>query len=237
MEQLRAIFKQTTTILMRYISIKHMIWQHGVLISSSWLSKWWYFICMQVLWEPFVEPWKFQLSISRKHDYSSLLDGAMMTHAHLKSTTQLNLNLTESLIEVYKRFVLKKCLSSMVKLTWFTYWICLSNMVAWPMGLSSSCWLSCVYDIWRINPPTLGSEPVILNTKCFSFWKIFPFAVSPPMLHRFPFSLYIQEISFCFPVLCDVGECFFGSIPIGQHRRRGSFCRNELDRCCSQLDP
>nr|XP_027100369.1 uncharacterized protein LOC113719357 isoform X2 [Coffea arabica] len=57
----------------------------------------------EVLWEPFVEPWKFQLSISRKHDYSSLLDGAMMTHAHLKSTTQLNLNLTESLIEVIYR--------------------------------------------------------------------------------------------------------------------------------------
>ncbi|KAL3502378.1 hypothetical protein ACH5RR_036827, partial [Cinchona calisaya] len=57
----------------------------------------------KVLWEPFVEPWKFQLSISRKQDKSSLLNGAIMTHIHLKSVSQLNLNLTESLIEVIFR--------------------------------------------------------------------------------------------------------------------------------------
>lgn len=47
-----------------------------------------------------MEPWEFQLSISRKYDKSSVLNSAIMTHIHLKSTKQLNLNVTESLIEV-----------------------------------------------------------------------------------------------------------------------------------------
>ncbi|KAL2484980.1 Protein of unknown function (DUF1162) [Abeliophyllum distichum] len=59
----------------------------------------------KVLWEPFVEPWKFQSSMSRKHDESTLLNSALMTDIHLESTSQLNLNVTESLVEVVSRVI------------------------------------------------------------------------------------------------------------------------------------
>ncbi|XP_022855282.1 putative vacuolar protein sorting-associated protein 13D [Olea europaea var. sylvestris] len=59
----------------------------------------------KVLWEPFVEPWKVLSSMSRKHDESALLNSAMMTDIHLESTAQLNLNITESLVEVVLRAI------------------------------------------------------------------------------------------------------------------------------------
>ncbi|CAK9182445.1 unnamed protein product [Ilex paraguariensis] len=59
----------------------------------------------KVLWEPFIEPWNFQLGITRKHDKSALLSNAIMTDIHLKSTTQLNMNFTESFMEVVFRAV------------------------------------------------------------------------------------------------------------------------------------
>ncbi|KAK6918056.1 Vacuolar protein sorting-associated protein 13, DH-like domain [Dillenia turbinata] len=59
----------------------------------------------KALWEPFVEPWKFQVKLLRKHDASSLLNTSMMTDIHLKSSEQLNLNLSESLIEAVFRAV------------------------------------------------------------------------------------------------------------------------------------
>ncbi|KAL3354105.1 hypothetical protein AABB24_018653 [Solanum stoloniferum] len=57
-----------------------------------------------VSWEPFLEPWEIQLSIKR-HDDSSLLSSDVTSNLHIKSTTQLNLNLTESLIEVVSRTI------------------------------------------------------------------------------------------------------------------------------------
>ncbi|XP_043712275.1 uncharacterized protein LOC122661037 [Telopea speciosissima] len=57
----------------------------------------------KVMWEPFVEPWKFQLNIIRKNEQSALLNTSFITNFHLMSTTQLNLNLTEPLIEVICR--------------------------------------------------------------------------------------------------------------------------------------
>ncbi|KAF3663256.1 hypothetical protein FXO37_12074 [Capsicum annuum] len=51
-----------------------------------------------VSWEPFLEPWEIQLSI-RRNDDRSLLSSDITSNLHIKSTTQLNLNLTESLIE------------------------------------------------------------------------------------------------------------------------------------------
>lgn len=57
-----------------------------------------------VSWEPFLEPWEIQLSI-RRHDDSSLLSSDLTSNLHIKSTTQLNLNLTESLIEVVSRTI------------------------------------------------------------------------------------------------------------------------------------
>jgi hypothetical protein len=59
----------------------------------------------KVLWEPFVEPWKCNLSINRRQEKSALLDSEIMTNINLSSTTQLNLNITESFIEVASRAV------------------------------------------------------------------------------------------------------------------------------------
>ncbi|KAM3303588.1 putative protein isoform X1 [Capsicum chacoense] len=57
-----------------------------------------------VSWEPFLEPWEIQLSI-RRNDDRSLLSSDITSNLHIKSTTQLNLNLTESLIEVVSRTI------------------------------------------------------------------------------------------------------------------------------------
>ncbi|XP_050228405.1 uncharacterized protein LOC126677693 isoform X2 [Mercurialis annua] len=53
----------------------------------------------KVLWEPFVEPWKFQISMTRTEKGNALLDPSIMTEFHLSSTVPLNLNCTESVIE------------------------------------------------------------------------------------------------------------------------------------------
>ncbi|CAK7357552.1 unnamed protein product [Dovyalis caffra] len=53
----------------------------------------------KVLWEPFVEPWKFQINMIRKHEMTAHLNSSIMTDIDLTSTMQLNLNCTESLIE------------------------------------------------------------------------------------------------------------------------------------------
>lgn len=47
-----------------------------------------------------MEPWKFQLSMSRKQDEKALYSGAIMTDIALESKTYLNLNVNESIIEV-----------------------------------------------------------------------------------------------------------------------------------------
>ncbi|XP_042498014.1 uncharacterized protein LOC122076662 [Macadamia integrifolia] len=57
----------------------------------------------KVMWEPLIEPWKFQLNITRKNEQSALLNTSFITNIGLMSTTQLNLNLTEPLIEVICR--------------------------------------------------------------------------------------------------------------------------------------
>ncbi|XP_077218039.1 vacuolar protein sorting-associated protein, putative (DUF1162) isoform X2 [Tasmannia lanceolata] len=53
----------------------------------------------KVMWEPFIEPWGFQLKVAKKH----LSSPPNMTDIHLKSTVQLNLNITEPLIEALFR--------------------------------------------------------------------------------------------------------------------------------------
>ncbi|XP_031091593.1 uncharacterized protein LOC115996484 isoform X5 [Ipomoea triloba] len=57
----------------------------------------------KVLWEPFIEPWGFQLCLSRIHDKTSLLSTEASTEIRLESTSQLKLNITESLVEVASR--------------------------------------------------------------------------------------------------------------------------------------
>ncbi|KAH6809791.1 hypothetical protein C2S51_027574 [Perilla frutescens var. frutescens] len=71
-----------------------------------------YYNIDKVLWEPFLEPWKFQLSMSRKQDERALFSGTIMTDINLESKTHLNLNLNESIIEVVSRAI------GMVKDAW-----------------------------------------------------------------------------------------------------------------------
>ncbi|KAL7596936.1 hypothetical protein Lser_V15G31428 [Lactuca serriola] len=53
----------------------------------------------KVLWESFLEPWKFQVSLRRQQGKSALQNSPVMTDVHLESTMNLNINVTESLIE------------------------------------------------------------------------------------------------------------------------------------------
>ncbi|XP_073032093.1 intermembrane lipid transfer protein VPS13 isoform X2 [Primulina eburnea] len=62
-----------------------------------------YYNIDKVLWEPFVEPWSFRLSVIRKHDESALFNNAIMTDISLESKAHLNLNINETLIEVILR--------------------------------------------------------------------------------------------------------------------------------------
>ncbi|XP_074366463.1 intermembrane lipid transfer protein VPS13 isoform X3 [Apium graveolens] len=59
----------------------------------------------KVLWEPFVEPWKFNLSLNRRNQNSVLLNAAVMADISLSSTSELNLNITESFVEVVFRAI------------------------------------------------------------------------------------------------------------------------------------
>lgn len=54
---------------------------------------------MQVMWEPFIEPSKFQLNVIRKCA-NHALDISPSTEVWLNSSNQLNLNISEPFIEV-----------------------------------------------------------------------------------------------------------------------------------------
>lgn len=55
---------------------------------------------LKVLWEPFIEPWNFDIKLSRKFEANALLNNAGLTEVIVASSSQLNVNLTESLFEV-----------------------------------------------------------------------------------------------------------------------------------------
>ncbi|KAJ6776637.1 PROTEIN SORTING-ASSOCIATED PROTEIN putative (DUF1162)-RELATED, partial [Salix koriyanagi] len=57
----------------------------------------------KVLWEPFVEPWNFQINMIRKQEMTTHLNSSILTDIDVTSTVQLNLNCTESLIECFFR--------------------------------------------------------------------------------------------------------------------------------------
>ncbi|KAK9134941.1 hypothetical protein Syun_014271 [Stephania yunnanensis] len=58
-----------------------------------------------VMWEPFIEPWGFELKMIQIHRQSALLNTFVTTDIHLKSMTHLNLNVTEPLIEYCEPWV------------------------------------------------------------------------------------------------------------------------------------
>ncbi|KAG9141648.1 hypothetical protein Leryth_015341 [Lithospermum erythrorhizon] len=66
----------------------------------------------KVMWEPFLEPWNFQLKLDQKHGKTALLNNARTMDILVQSESQLNLNVTESLIEVISRTI------SMVEDSW-----------------------------------------------------------------------------------------------------------------------
>lgn len=55
---------------------------------------------LKVAWEPFVEPWHFLFTMVRDQEISILPNRSLSTDIILESTTQLNINITESLVEV-----------------------------------------------------------------------------------------------------------------------------------------
>ncbi|KAF1899682.1 hypothetical protein Lal_00019812 [Lupinus albus] len=57
----------------------------------------------KVSWEPFIEPWKFLLTLVRDQEKSFLLNSSISTDIVLKSISQLNINITESLVEGVSR--------------------------------------------------------------------------------------------------------------------------------------
>ncbi|KAK4267115.1 hypothetical protein QN277_023943 [Acacia crassicarpa] len=57
----------------------------------------------KVSWEPFIEPWQFRLSLFRKHEMSVLLNSSVPTDVILESAAELNINISESLIECISR--------------------------------------------------------------------------------------------------------------------------------------
>lgn len=65
----------------------------------------WLALHLQVLWEPFLEPWSFQINMIRDHDKNALLHNGIITDIELVSTTQLNINITKSLCEVCAHYI------------------------------------------------------------------------------------------------------------------------------------
>ncbi|KAK1306903.1 hypothetical protein QJS10_CPA10g00690 [Acorus calamus] len=57
----------------------------------------------KIMWEPFVEPWSFQLNLVRTQDQNVILSGPTVTDIHIQSAVQLNLNLTEPFLEAIFR--------------------------------------------------------------------------------------------------------------------------------------
>ncbi|XP_027919445.1 uncharacterized protein LOC114177994 isoform X3 [Vigna unguiculata] len=57
----------------------------------------------KVSWEPFIEPWQFLLTLVREQEMTVLPNRSVSTNIVLKSTTQLNINITESLVECLSR--------------------------------------------------------------------------------------------------------------------------------------
>ncbi|KAF5748859.1 putative vacuolar protein sorting-associated protein 13B-like isoform X3 [Tripterygium wilfordii] len=59
----------------------------------------------KVLWESFIEPCKFEISMTRKQETAALMNSSMNTDISITSMAQLNLNFTESLIECVFRTI------------------------------------------------------------------------------------------------------------------------------------
>ncbi|XP_045818799.1 uncharacterized protein LOC123911434 isoform X3 [Trifolium pratense] len=57
----------------------------------------------KVSWEPFIEPWQFLFTLVRDQEISILPSRSLTTDISLESTTQLNINITESLVECVSR--------------------------------------------------------------------------------------------------------------------------------------
>ncbi|GKA48625.1 hypothetical protein Tco_0741583, partial [Tanacetum coccineum] len=56
----------------------------------------------KVLWEPFLEPWKFQVSLRREHGKSALQNSPIMTDVHLESAMNLNINVAFRTFDMIK---------------------------------------------------------------------------------------------------------------------------------------
>ncbi|CAH1434367.1 unnamed protein product [Lactuca virosa] len=73
--------------------------RNGILTSGEFLIHRGLMALADVLWEPFLEPWNFQVSLRREQGKSTLQNSPVMTDVHLESKMNLNINVTESFIE------------------------------------------------------------------------------------------------------------------------------------------
>lgn len=79
-------------------------WRNGTLESSISLEvQMNYHNIHKVTWEPFLEPWSLQCHLIRNFGCNGLLSTSPMTNIHIDSLSQLNLNLTEALMQAAVR--------------------------------------------------------------------------------------------------------------------------------------
>ncbi|KAH9330462.1 hypothetical protein KI387_002570, partial [Taxus chinensis] len=90
-------------IFVRPISV-HAIWSDGTMdISLSSELQINYHNVHKVAWEPFLEPWSMQCQFIRKPGCDGLLNTTPATNIDVKSSSKLNLNLTEALMQAATR--------------------------------------------------------------------------------------------------------------------------------------
>lgn len=91
-------FKRATITFTRYISMYFNLCMFPIWIRCLTLPS---FTILEVFWEPFVEPWQFEMHMARKQEMS--LNSSGVTEIYLQSSEKLSLNITESLMEVFSK--------------------------------------------------------------------------------------------------------------------------------------
>ncbi|XP_057532669.1 uncharacterized protein LOC130810577 isoform X2 [Amaranthus tricolor] len=92
-------------LLMMNLRITTMIVKNTIEFSSNGDLHVNYNNIHKVLWEPFLEPWSFQVIMVRNYGKNASLDNGIITDVHLESTNQLNINITKSMCEVLLRAI------------------------------------------------------------------------------------------------------------------------------------
>eukprot|EP01018_Ginkgo_biloba_P017830 Gb_28330 [translate_table: standard] len=90
-------------IFLRHITA-HAKWSDGTLeVSVSWELQINYHNIHKVTWEPFLEPWSMQCQFARKFGRNGLFNSSPGINVYLESSSHLNINLTEALMQAAVR--------------------------------------------------------------------------------------------------------------------------------------